>query len=40
MAALTEKEKKKMHERHEKILQDMLNDDANKVCADCGQKGT
>ena len=39
-AALTEREKKKMHEKHEKILADMMNDEPNRFCADCGAKGT
>lgn len=30
---------KKTAEKHEKILSDLMNEEANKYCADCGQKG-
>ncbi|EPZ31131.1 ArfGap-domain-containing protein [Rozella allomycis CSF55] len=39
-STLSEKEKKKLHEKHEKILQEMMNDEANKYCADCNTRGT
>ena len=38
-AALSEREKKKMHERHEKILEELMQDESNRFCADCSQKG-
>ena len=29
-----------LHEKHQRILADMLREDANRVCADCGSRGT
>ncbi|KAJ1987285.1 Gtpase activating protein [Dimargaris cristalligena] len=37
MASMLDKDKKKMQERHEKILVAMTKEPANALCADCGQ---
>ncbi|KAJ1970655.1 Gtpase activating protein [Dimargaris xerosporica] len=39
MASMTSKEKKRMQEKHEKILVALTKEPANAVCADCGQPG-
>ncbi|KAJ1918902.1 Gtpase activating protein [Tieghemiomyces parasiticus] len=39
MSAPNDKERKKMAERHEKILVAMTKEPSNAVCADCGQPG-
>ena len=39
MDVLSERERKKMAEKNEKILQELLKEPENRVCADCGQKG-
>lgn len=40
MSTRTEREKnKKQHDRHNSILMDLLREDQNKYCADCGAKG-
>jgi hypothetical protein len=36
---MDEREKKRLNEKHEKILQEMLKDSANAKCADCNTKG-
>ncbi|KAJ1953140.1 Gtpase activating protein [Dispira parvispora] len=39
MASMANQEKKRMQERHEKILVAMTKEPGNTVCADCGQSG-
>ncbi|KAJ1660196.1 Protein gts1 [Dispira simplex] len=39
MASMANQEKKRMQERHEKILVAMAKEPGNTVCADCGQSG-
>jgi hypothetical protein len=34
------KNSKEVNDKHKKILDNMLKIDANKYCADCGQKGS
>ncbi|KAJ1984809.1 Gtpase activating protein [Dimargaris verticillata] len=39
MASMTSKDKKRMQEKHEKILVALTKEPANSVCADCNQPG-
>lgn len=39
MSAEAEREKKKRDEQNLRVLQSLLNEPTNSLCADCGQKG-
>jgi predicted CXXCH cytochrome family protein len=34
------RESSKLHEKHQRILANMLREEENKMCADCHAKGT
>ena len=40
MSSQADKEKKRLQQKHEKILNELLSQPENSVCADCGQTGT